>query len=268
MQDSQVRQKEWHEQWAMLRDSEPFLFEDWIYRLTLKDLAGKTVLECGCGGGQHTSFMAPYAESVTAVDLNTVPIAIARNENARNVEFIEADIATMDLGRQFDVVISVGVVHHTDDPDRTVRNLTRHVKPGGRLVLWVYSEEGNALVSRVVEPVRKAFLANLSRSAILRISQGITAMLYPIIHSAYRMDLPGLPYYEYFANFRKLSFARNVLNVFDKLNAPQVQFIERARAEKWFNSLLFDDVHISPYCNVSWRCSGTLRAVQPDLNLG
>jgi 2-polyprenyl-3-methyl-5-hydroxy-6-metoxy-1,4-benzoquinol methylase len=71
----QSKQKEWVDQWSMMRDDELWLFLDWIYPLTLNDFRGKDVLECGCGGGQHTSFIAPYARNITAVDLNTIEIA-------------------------------------------------------------------------------------------------------------------------------------------------------------------------------------------------
>jgi 2-polyprenyl-3-methyl-5-hydroxy-6-metoxy-1,4-benzoquinol methylase len=156
-------------------------------------------------------------------------------------------------------VISVGVVHHTDDPDQTVANLTRHVKPGGQLVLWVYSKEGNFLVEHGVEPIRKFLFKRVSRSSVLRLSQLITALLMPIVYTIYRLPLPFLPYYAYFKNFRRLSFSRNVLNVFDKLNAPQVEFIAQKRVEKWFNPKQFMDIHVSSYCNVSWCCSGRRR---------
>ena len=61
----QVKQSEWHEQWSLYQDDERFLFEDWIRPASLDDLRGKDVLECGCGGGQHTLFMAEAAKSVT-----------------------------------------------------------------------------------------------------------------------------------------------------------------------------------------------------------
>jgi len=147
-----------------LKDDELFLFLDWIYPNALDNFKGKEVLECGCGGGQHTSFMSPYARSITAVDLNTTGIAIERNKNADNVEFLSDDIADMDLGRQFDIVIAIGVVHHTDDPDKTVHNLIRHVKPGGKLILWVYSQEGNVLVPRI-----ENIISNIGKIEILYI---------------------------------------------------------------------------------------------------
>jgi SAM-dependent methyltransferase len=157
-------------------------------------------------------------------------------------------------------VFSIGVVHHTDDPDATVANLARHVRPGGRLILWVYADEGNFLVKNVVEPARKALLAGIERRRLLTLSKAITAAIYPPVHTVYRLPVRFLPYYEYFENFRKLSFDRNTLNVFDKLNAPQVQFITRARAEGWLRPAEFTDVHVSAYKGVSWRVSGTRKS--------
>jgi SAM-dependent methyltransferase len=172
------------------------------------------------------------------------------------IAIIEADIASMNIGRQFDHVISVGVIHHTDDPDKTVANLVQHTKRGGRLTLWVYSKEGNFLVRCALEPFRKFFLTRLSRATLVRLSRLMTAFMVLVVHSLYRLPWPFLPYYAYFQNFRKLSFSRNTLNVFDKLNAPQVEFIERARVQKWFNPQQFEDIHVSSYCGVGWRGSG------------
>ncbi|MEQ1830521.1 MAG: class I SAM-dependent methyltransferase [Pirellula sp.] len=252
----QEKQSEWHEQWQMLRDDELFLFKDWIHPQTLDDFRNQRVLECGCGGGQHTSFIAPLASHVTAVDLNTSDLARQRNDDKDNIAFVEADIAKMDLGDQFDIVFSIGVVHHTDDPDSTFQNMVRHTRPGGKTLVWVYSQEGNWLIDKVVEPIRKRYLVNMSRKSLLLLSKWITAWLYLPIYTIYLLPLRFLPFYEYFQNFRKLSFYRNTLNVFDKLNAPQVDFICRKRIEGWFAPDKYRDVHISPYKGVSWRGSG------------
>jgi SAM-dependent methyltransferase len=256
LKPTQKKQDEWHQQWSMLRDDEAFLFLEWIDPLTLKDFEGKTVLECGCGGGQHTAMIAPVASHVTAVDLNTSDLARQRNSGCKNVEFVESDIAKMDLGRQFDVVFSIGVVHHTDDPNATFRNMVKHTKPGGLTVVWVYSREGNWMVEKIVEPIRKRWLVSMRRKRLLSLSKMITAMLYVPIYTVYLLPLRILPFYEYFQNFRRLSFDRNTLNVFDKLNAPQVEFIECDRIHQWFHKDQFKDVHISPYKGVSWRGSG------------
>jgi SAM-dependent methyltransferase len=256
---AQRKQREWHDQWSLVQDDELFLFQDWIHPFRLEDFSGKDVLEGGCGGGQHTLFVAPYAKSHTAVDLNTVDLAKARNKDSFNVRFIEADIARMDLDRQFDVVFSIGVVHHTDDPDATFENLRKHTRPGGHTIVWVYSREGNSMVRLLVEPIRKAFLTGMSRRRLLSLSKALTALMYVPIYSVYLLPLPFLPFYQYFQNFRRLSFSRNTLNVFDKLNAPQVEFISRERVERWLNPDEYTDVHISSYKGVSWRAVGRRR---------
>jgi hypothetical protein len=140
-------------------------------------------------------------------------------------------------------------------------NLCRHVKPGGKVIVWVYSKEGNLAIDWLVEPFRKVFLKNRSRRFVYAVSTALTALLYPVVYTLYLLPLTFLPYYEYFQNFRRMSFARNNLNVFDKLNAPQVQLITRERATSWLDSKEFDSVHVSPYKGVSWRVSGRKRVL-------
>lgn len=65
----------------------------------MENFRDKEVLEGGCG--QHTHFMAPYAKHITAIDLNTIDITKARNEQHSNITFLEADIVTMELGKKF-----------------------------------------------------------------------------------------------------------------------------------------------------------------------
>ena len=254
--------KEWREQWSLFKDDERFLFEEWIAPRTLEDFRDRTVLECGAGGGQHTAFVAAVARHVTAVDLNTVDLARQRNAGAANVRFIEADIEALDLPERFDVVFCIGVIHHTDNPDRTFAAIRRHCKPGGLVIVWAYSAEGNALVRYLVEPARKLVFRHLPRPLLVRISEVITAILYPLVYSVYLPRFTSfLPYHEYFRNFRRLGFRRNVLNVFDKLNAPQTHFITLERCRRWFNAEAFEEqsISISRYAGVSYSMSGITR---------
>lgn len=266
MVSTQAKQHEWFDQWNRMQDHERFLFEEWIWPIQLEDFRGRSVLEAGCGGGQHTSFISPYAKSVVAVDLNTTSIAQRRNALSANVAFVEADVATMFLEQLFDVVLSIGVVHHTDDPDRSVGNLIKHVKPGGLLILWIYSKEGNRLTEYIIEPLRRLFLKNRSRNFVQKCSEILTLPLLLAANTLYRLPLPFLPYYQYLRNARRLSFSRNVLNVFDKLNAPQVQFISRDRVQNWLNPDQFSEVSITSYCGVSWRASGRKKSHQREDN--
>jgi SAM-dependent methyltransferase len=256
---SQEKHPEWSYQWSHYEDDEPALFLDWIAPNALEDFRGKRVLDAGCGPGHHTRIVAPFAAEVTAADLNTSELARAKLAGLANVSVVEADIASFRPERPFDVVYCVGVIHHTDDPDRTFENLRSITRPGGRLIVWCYAREGNFLARTLVEPLRRTFLRRAGRRTVSALSTAITALLYPIVHTVYRLPLPNLPYHEYFASFRALTFRRNALNVFDKLNAPQTQFISRERVGRWFDPARFSDVSISAWRGVSWRASGTVR---------
>jgi SAM-dependent methyltransferase len=238
----------------------PFLYHDWIYPNTLDVFRDKDVLDAGSGPGVQARLIAEVARSVTAVDLEALAVtADTTRDLSGRIRYVHADVATMNLGCEFDVVNCVGVIHHTDDPTRTFKNLARHLKPGGRMIVWAYAHEGNTVMRTVVEPLRQRLLDRAPHSIIQRLSIALTALMWPIVHTVYRLPLPFLPYYEYFGNFRRLSFRRNVLNVYDKLNAPQQHFLTRADIDAWFNPFDFEDVHVSAYKGVSWRASGTKR---------
>jgi SAM-dependent methyltransferase len=255
----QNKQPEWSWQWDKFYDGNQWLFTEWIWPNTLDDFKGKNVLDCGCGGGQHLNFVAPYCTSALGVDLNTAEKARQRTAHLANVALQEADIMQMNLQRTFEIVYSIGVLHHTDDPDRAFHNIAKHCEPGGRVIVWVYSREGNFLNRTVVEWVKCAVFRKLPRRAVWVMAWVLTSLLYVPIYTLYRFPLTFLPFYEYFGNWRKLTYKRNLLNVFDKLNAPQTWFITRAQIQDWFSPEQFSDVHISSYKGVSWRGSGTKR---------
>ncbi len=239
-----------------------FLYRDWIYPWTYQDFQEKEVLDAGSGPGIQVRLIAQYAKHVTAVDLEAVNTTRERTcDITDKVDYVNADIGTMDLGKQFDVVNCVGTIHHTDDPNHTFQNLAKHTKPGGRLIIWTYAREGNWLMRVLVEPLRKRFLDQASHQTLWNLSILLNAILYIPIYTLYLLPLKWLPYYEYFDNARRMSFRRNSHNIYDKLNAPQTHFISAMQINSWFNSDEFEDIHISRYLGVSWRGSGRKKRV-------
>lgn len=252
----EVDESVWAYQWGTFEDDNRMLFEAWIFPATIEDFRDKTVLDAGCGGGQHMRFVAPLASEVVGLDLNCASIAADKSKDFPNITTVAEDIATVSLEREFDLVYCIGVLHHTASPRASFKNLVRHVRPGGRLIVWVYAHEGNALNRWLVEPLKRYVYGKWPRSVLLGFARLLTALLYVPVYTIYLFPLRFLPYYDYFRNFRRLGFRRNILNVFDKLNAPRTAFIRREEIEEWFADE-FTDTHISPYLGVSWRGSGT-----------
>jgi SAM-dependent methyltransferase len=105
---------------------------------------GARVVEMGCGTGQLTNFLAIAHRSVIGADLCLNSLRLAHTFKTEN-GLEHATFAQMNLFRPglkdgfFDVVISNGVLHHTGDPRGAFRRISRLVKPGGHIVVGLYS---------------------------------------------------------------------------------------------------------------------------------
>ena len=104
--------------------------------------AGKRVLEVGCGTGTDLLQFARGGAQVTGVDLTPRSIEIARKRF--EVYQLRGEFALGDAEQlhfpddSFDVVYSFGVIHHTPDTERAIREIHRVLKPGGKAVVMVY----------------------------------------------------------------------------------------------------------------------------------
>ena len=254
-----IEEKEWAEEWDLVNsyyENSTTLFKDWIYPNKIENFKNKIVLDCGCGSGEHLEILSPYIKEGYGVDMNPSKFLLRRFSNSSKIKILKDDIATMNLKKKFDIVFCIGVIHHTQDPDSSFKNIASHVKKNGKLMIWVYSYEGNFLNRTLLECIKRTFLRKIDRKTLLLLAKIITIALYIPTYSIYLLPLQFLPFYEYFDNWRKLTYRMNVLNVFDKLNAPVTHFIKKNTINKWFNGG-FKKICIYGYKGVSWRASGT-----------
>jgi 2-polyprenyl-3-methyl-5-hydroxy-6-metoxy-1,4-benzoquinol methylase/tetratricopeptide (TPR) repeat protein len=109
--------------------------------------SGPSILIAGCGTGEHPFDVAQKSPeaSVLAIDLSRVSLAYARRktceEGLRNVEYAQADILNLStIGRTFDRIEAVGVLHHLADPKAGWRVLLSLLAPNGIMRVGLYSE--------------------------------------------------------------------------------------------------------------------------------
>lgn len=108
---------------------------------------GTSVLDVGCGAGWFGNSAAyHYEASVTAIDFNEVAVARAREVSRALgvvVDFQTADLFQFHRPAKFDIVVSLGVLHHTNDCHAALRRLCScYVKPGGHLFVGLYHSHG------------------------------------------------------------------------------------------------------------------------------
>ena len=104
------------------------------------------VLIAGCGTGQQSisSALKFGGENMLAVDLSRASLSYAKrksDELGLKISYGQADILELDaLGRQFDVIESLGVLHHMKDPYAGWKVLLNRLRPKGFMWLGFYSE--------------------------------------------------------------------------------------------------------------------------------
>ena len=125
-----------------------------------------SVLDAGCGTGEHALFFAARGHDVTGFDFLEEPIAAARRKAAKrtlNVKFLVKDALKLeDWTERFDNVLDSGLFHVFSDADRIryVRGLKTVLDPGGRVFLLCFSDAtpGTQGPRRVSQPeLRDAF---------------------------------------------------------------------------------------------------------------
>ncbi len=104
-------------------------------------LQGKSVLEAGCGAGRFTEVLLKKGAQLVSADLSSAVEVNQENfPQDENHLVIQADINDMPFADEsFDVVVCLGVIQHTPDPDKTIEHLYQLVKKGGMLVIDHYT---------------------------------------------------------------------------------------------------------------------------------
>ncbi len=108
-----------------------------------EEFHGLRILDVGCGHGQYCRVLARLGASALGVDLSEVVYRCTR-ENLDSSErlpvtFLRGDALSLPLAPEtFDIVLSIGMAHHTPDTRAAVLGCIKRVKPGGRLLLYIY----------------------------------------------------------------------------------------------------------------------------------
>ena len=247
-------------------------FLDWLYPIGPEFFEGKRVLDAGCGTGRHAYYAATYgAREVVAIDLSGAVETARRNLGGLdNVHVVQGDLLRPPLrtaadGGGFDVVYSIGVLHHLPDPHDGFLSLLRYVRPGGTLAVWVYGYENNGVVRNVVEPLRRAS-TRVPTPLLRTFAWPLAVGFHGAARFVYR-PLQGtrlgerLPLGEYLSSVADFSFRQNYGIVFDQLAAPTAAYIRGPELAAWFGASGLEDVRISHRHGNSWRGQGRAPAV-------
>lgn len=113
-----------------------------------------TVLECACGTGAISRYIAPKCKKLIATDFSVGMLRQAQKNcrNYSNVKIRRADMTHIKCrDNRFDVVVAGNVIHLLEDPFAAVKELERVCRPGGKIIVPTYINASAGVNKKAVQ---------------------------------------------------------------------------------------------------------------------
>jgi SAM-dependent methyltransferase/uncharacterized protein YbaR (Trm112 family) len=272
-QDSKVRtMRSFGYEWRHFSDFRPegeANFRWYFASYPPESLAGKALLDAGCGKGRHLFYAAQHARKVIGVDLS--PAVDAAFENAghlENVHIVQGDLFHLPLRPcSFDMVYSLGVLHHLPEPEAGFREILRYGRPGGDVLVYLYWSLND-------EPRWKQHLLSL----VGMVRRVTTRLPFPLLRAfswcvAVGCEVCFVAPYRVLRNTRWEAFAETLplklyanfpfrllyQDQFDRFSAPIENRYDREEVERWLERSGLEGWDIVR--GSGWRATGKLPTV-------
>ena len=243
---------EWHV-YAEMRPEYEEQFRRWSVHLSPQDWQGKRFLDVGCGMGRNSFWPMRYgAAGGVAIDVDERSLAAARRTLASfpSVEIREQSAYAIADRDCFDIVFSIGVIHHLAFPAKALKAMTAAAKPGGNVLIWVYGLENNRWIVYLLSPLRKLLFSRLPVGLVHHLS------LYPALALWLALRL-GLNALEYFRLLRRLAFPHLRSIVFDQMLPKTAHYWSKETVEALMRDAGLREVKLAWVNEMSWSAIGT-----------
>lgn len=208
-----------HSEFKPLHDINPLRL-DYIDRLA--PLAGREVIDVGCGGGLLTEAMARRGATVTGIDMGSAPLGVARlhqHESGLEIDYRQATAEQVAAERpgSFDIVTCLEMLEHVPDPGAVIAACARLIRDDGRVFLstinrnpkaWLFAVVGGEYLLRLLPRgthdysrfIRPSEMEAWARAGGLQLAD-LTGMTYNPLTRSYRLGADVSV--NYLACFRK-----------------------------------------------------------------
>jgi SAM-dependent methyltransferase len=243
---------EWHV-YADLRPEYEEQFRRWTEPLKPEDWKDRTFLDVGCGMGRNSYWPMQYgAAGGLAIDVDERTLASARANLAAypTVEVRKLSVYDITESGAFDIVFSIGVIHHLEFPETALAQMVGATKPGGRVLIWVYGIENNRWIVTILNPIRRAFFSRLPIGLVHHLALYPSAFLW----AALRLGFGRIEYFRLLRGF-KFSHLRSI--VFDQMLPKIANYWAGDTVKKLMANAGLTNVELVWVNEMSWAALGT-----------
>ncbi len=214
---------------------------------------GVSFLDAGCGAGRNSYWPMTYGASEgVAFDLDERSLAAARANLIRfpQVQVKTGSIYDIPYEDRFDIVFSIGVVHHLSDPEKAVREMVKAAKPGGRVLVWLYGRENLGFYINVLDPARKAFFSWAPLSFV-RVAALLPAAMLKVLLKL------GFTPLDYLRMLKSFPFEHLHHIVFDQMLPRTARYYRREEAVELLAQAGLTNIEALHVNEISWTVTGT-----------
>jgi dTDP-3-amino-3,6-dideoxy-alpha-D-glucopyranose N,N-dimethyltransferase len=160
------------------------------YIQSFKRSSGRDMLSVACGTGMHDSYFKQWYE-IEGIDLSAAQLKVARSHNPA-IRYRKADMRDFDMRQQYDVITcmfgSIAYLLDIEEVQAAINQMTKHLKPGGILLLEPWHQPGDPLMGQNVQSAETKGL-NVQRVNRLIVEGNITkwTMIYYLIADGVQM---------------------------------------------------------------------------------
>lgn len=234
-------------------------FRRWLPFFSPEDWAGKRFLDVGCGMGRNSLWPMVYgAAGGVAVDIDDRTLQAARRTLGayRAVQVEKCSAYELPWKDEFDVVFSIGVIHHLQAPEQALAKMLQAAKPGGFVAIWVYGQENNGWLLWMLDPARKYLFSWAPISLVHALSVLPAALLWGMLRL-------GLNRIEYFRLLRTFSFEHLRSIVFDQMLPRIAHYWRKDEVEALMQRAGLADIQIEWVNQMSWAARGVKPRTAP-----
>ncbi len=234
-----------------------------------ESLRGQLVLDGGCGKGRHTYYSLRAGARVVAVDFSRA-VDVAQS-NCSKVDgerlFVQADLMSLPFAAStFDLAYSFGVLHHLPDPEAGFRSVVSRVRPGGRVLVYLYHAlEGEPVKQAILRGVNwaRTISTRLPHRVLLPLTTVLGVGLYYGVVGPYRVLSKFGPTKQFAESLPLKSYAAYPIHViindqFDRFSAPIENRYRRDEVEGWFARAGLGETTVLG--GAGWRAAGVRAA--------
>ena len=153
------------------------------------------ILDAGCGLGYKSNWFAELSPDSLVIGMDysdAAFVAAERYSNVPNLQFIKGDIAdTRIKDNSVSFVSCDQVIHHTEDPQKTMIELARILKPGGELAIYVYAKK--ALPRELLDDYFRITAKSVPGEDMWEMSRQLTELGKRLSELKVSIDVPDIP---------------------------------------------------------------------------